>query len=31
MREEGLVRPELFIDKPIDPDELIERVKELIG
>ena len=31
MRDEGLVRPELFIDKPIDPDELIERVKELIG
>lgn len=31
MREEGLVRPELFIDKPIDPEELIERVNELIG
>ncbi|MFC1661621.1 response regulator [Gemmatimonadota bacterium] len=31
MREEGLVRPELFIDKPIDPDELIESVKSLIG
>jgi len=31
MREEGLVRPEKFVDKPIDPDDLIEAVKELIG
>ena len=31
MREEGLVRPEKFVDKPIDPEELIESVKELIG
>jgi len=31
MREEGLVRPEKFIDKPIDPEELIEAVRELIG
>jgi CheY-like chemotaxis protein len=31
MREEGLVRPEKFIDKPIDPEELIEAVQELIG
>jgi CheY-like chemotaxis protein len=31
MREEGLVRPELFIDKPIDPEELIESVQKLIG
>ena len=31
MREEGPVRPELFIDKPIDPDELVEAVKGLIG
>ena len=31
MREEGLVRPEKFIDKPIDPEELIEAVQDLIG
>ena len=31
MREEGLVRPEMFVDKPIDPEDLIEKVKELIG
>jgi two-component system chemotaxis response regulator CheY len=31
MREEGLVRPELFIDKPIDPEHLIQEVNKLIG
>jgi CheY-like chemotaxis protein len=31
MRDEGLVRPEMFIDKPIDPEELIEAVKGLVG
>ncbi|MCJ7628181.1 MAG: response regulator [Longimicrobiales bacterium] len=31
MREEGLIRPERFIDKPIDPEELIESVKGIIG
>ena len=31
MREEGLIRPEQFIDKPIDPEELIEAVKGIIG
>ena len=31
MREEGLVRPEMFIDKPIDPDELVNAVRKLIG
>jgi len=31
MREEGLVKPELFIDKPIDPDRLVGEVKKLIG
>ena len=31
MREEGLVKPEVFIDKPIDPEDLIEAVRGLIG
>lgn len=31
MRDEGLVKPDLFIDKPIDPELVIEKVKELIG
>lgn len=31
MREEGLVKPEAFIDKPIDPELVIAKVKELIG
>ncbi len=31
MRDEGLVKPEMFVDKPIDPEALIAKVKELIG
>ena len=31
MKEEGLVRPEAFIEKPIDPEVVMEKVKELIG
>jgi two-component system alkaline phosphatase synthesis response regulator PhoP len=31
MREEGLERPELFIDKPIEPEAFVEKVAELIG
>ena len=31
MREEGIIRPERFIDKPIDPEELIESVRDIIG
>ena len=31
MREEGLVKPDMFIDKPIDPELVISKVKELIG
>jgi CheY-like chemotaxis protein len=31
MREEGMIRPERFIDKPIDPEELIEAVQAIIG
>ncbi len=31
MRDEGLVKPNMFIDKPIDPEVLIRSVRELIG
>jgi len=31
MREQGLEKPELFIDKPVDPHELVESVRGLIG
>ena len=31
MRDEGLVKPDMFIDKPIDPELVIAKVKELIG
>ena len=31
MREEGLVRPEMFVDKPVDPDSFIAMVRQLIG
>jgi two-component system alkaline phosphatase synthesis response regulator PhoP len=31
MRDEGLVKPEMFLDKPIDPDDVITKVRELIG
>ena len=31
MREEGDVRPEMFVDKPVDPDGFLEKVRELIG
>jgi DNA-binding response OmpR family regulator len=31
MREDGAVKPEMFVDKPIDPEGFIRRVRELIG
>ena len=31
MRQEGLVRPEMFVDKPIDADSFVANVRELIG
>ena len=31
LREEGLVRPDMFVDKPVDADAFIARVRELIG
>ncbi|MHC4773891.1 MAG: response regulator [Planctomycetota bacterium] len=31
MREEGLIKPEMFMDKPVDPDSFIMKVRELLG
>ena len=31
MRESGDVRPDMFVDKPVDPDAFILKVRELIG
>ncbi|TKJ38506.1 response regulator [candidate division LCP-89 bacterium B3_LCP] len=31
MQEDELVRPEMFIDKPIEPEEVVAKVTELIG
>jgi two-component system alkaline phosphatase synthesis response regulator PhoP len=31
MRKSGDVRPEMFVDKPIDPEAFIQKVRELIG
>ena len=31
MRDEGIGKPEMFLDKPIDPDEVIAKIRELIG
>ena len=31
MRNEGLVKPDMFVDKPVDPDSFVARVKDLIG
>jgi CheY-like chemotaxis protein len=31
MRESGEVRPDMFVDKPVDPDAFIERVKAILG
>ncbi len=31
MREEGLIRPEMFVDKPVDPESFIAKVQQLIG
>ena len=31
MKEEGLIKPEMFIDKPIDPELVMSKIKELIG
>jgi len=31
LRDDGLIKPDMFIDKPIDPELVIAKVKELIG
>ena len=31
MKDEGLVKPEAFIEKPIDPEFVVDKVRELIG
>ncbi len=31
MREEGLVKPEMFVDKPVDIDAFVAKVRQLIG
>jgi CheY-like chemotaxis protein len=31
MRDSGDVRPEMFVDKPVDPELFIGKVRELIG
>ncbi|MBI4878785.1 MAG: response regulator [Planctomycetes bacterium] len=31
MRDEGLIRPEMFLDKPVDPEVFMAKVQELIG
>lgn len=31
MRQEGLLKPEMFLDKPVDPDAFIAKVGQLIG
>lgn len=31
MRSEGEIKPEMFVDKPVDPDTFIQKVRDLIG
>jgi two-component system alkaline phosphatase synthesis response regulator PhoP len=31
MREVGPIRPEMFLDKPVDPETFIAKVRQLIG
>ena len=31
MREDGLIKPEMFVDKPVDPEAFVARVRQLIG
>ncbi len=31
MRKDGLVRPDMFVDKPVDPESFVARIDQLIG
>lgn len=31
MKEDGLVKPDAFIDKPIDPEQVVAEIRKLIG
>jgi two-component system phosphate regulon response regulator PhoB len=31
LRETGAIKPEMFVEKPVDPDAFIEKVRGLIG
>ena len=31
MRDEGLIQPDMFMDKPVDPDAFIAKVRDLLG
>ena len=31
MRDEGLVKPDMFVDKPVQPEPFAARVRELLG
>ena len=31
MREHGLIKPEMFVDKPLDPEPFVAKVQQLIG
>ena len=31
LRETGEIKPDMFVDKPVDPDAFIKQVRELIG
>lgn len=31
MREEGLDKPEMFLDKPVDPHDFVDKVRSLVG
>jgi two-component system alkaline phosphatase synthesis response regulator PhoP len=31
MRDEGLIKPDMFFDKPIDPESFIAKIRDLLG